>query len=218
MPTDDGIATGDGERIRGYLVGTGSGKVIVLHEIFGVDAQMRQTADRLAADGFTVFALDLFDGKTTDDLAQGLAFMSALDWNEAVRRIERAAAALSRDKGSVGVMGFCLGGSVALVAAARLPSLRACASFYGIPAPERADLARIRAKVIGHFGLQDPFIPNERVDAFEELLARGGVSAQIHRYEAGHGFVREHPDGEAARLAWQRTVAFLREELAPSGA
>jgi len=99
MLTDDGISTADGERIPGYLVGRGPGKVIMVHEIFGVDAQMRQTADRLAAEGFTVFAVDLFDGKTTDDLAQGLAFMSSLDWNEAVRRIERAAAALSRDEG-----------------------------------------------------------------------------------------------------------------------
>src|SRR5439155_17802807 len=205
--------TEDGERIGGYAVGSGRRSVIVVHEIFGVTAHMRQLADRFAAAGFAAFAIDLFDGKTTDDLQQGFALAGALDWSAAARKIVRAAQALRTDGRSAAVVGFCMGGALALMAAAEQPSPGPCVCFYGIPRAERADLRRIAGRVLLHFGTRDAYISTERVDALEELLRDADVRARLHRYDADHGFVREEPDGAAATLAWQRTIAFLQEEL-----
>jgi len=208
------LSTRSGERIGGHLVGSGAQKVIVIHEIFGLTSHMREIADRLAGDGFTVFAIDLFDGKTAVELEDGFALAGALDWQDAVCRIDRAAQALRSAPGDkVAVVGFCLGGAIALAASAQVASLQPCVCFYGIPGPERADLTRIRGQVIAHFGTRDSYISNERVDALQQLLAGGGVRAQIHRYDEDHGFVRERPEHDAAQLAWRRTVAFLRTEL-----
>ncbi len=208
-----GLVTTQGDTIAGYLVGDGEKKVIVVHEIFGVNAHIRQQADRVAEAGFTAFAIDLFDGRSTEDLQEGFALGGSLDWSAAVRSIGRAAEALATKPGArVGILGFCLGGALALVAAANFP-LRACVCFYGVPTAERADLTRIRAKVLAHFGTRDQYIANEQVDALEALIAHAGVPAQFHRYDAEHGFIREQPDGDASTRAWARTIAFLGEEL-----
>jgi carboxymethylenebutenolidase len=212
---DQGLATSDGERIPGYRVGDGRGSVVVVHEIFGLTAHVRALADRFAAEGLTAFAIDLFDGKTTDVLEEGFALAQALDWPAATQRIRRAVEALRTEaRGPVAVAGFCMGGSLALMAAAQTPSLGPCVCFYGIPPADAADLTRIEGSVLAHFGTRDVYISNDRVDALEQLLGRANVRARLHRYDAEHGFVREEPDGAATTLAWQRTIAFLREELA----
>jgi carboxymethylenebutenolidase len=219
MGSRDGVIAPSGERVAGYLVGNGAGKVIVVHEIFGLNDHIKQLADRFAGDGFTAFAIDLFDGKTTDVLEQAFALASAMDWNRSNALIHDAVRALGAQKpSSVAVVGFCMGGSVALTASASasdsLPALAGCVDFYGIPAPEKADLRRIKTKVLGHFATGDPYIANDRVDALERQLVAAGVDTTFHRYDwEGHGFVREDPEGAATKLAWQRTVAFLREVL-----
>lgn len=202
----------EGTSVGGYLVGAGEPKVIVVHEIFGITAHMREVAERLAAEGFTALVVDLFDGRTTDDLAEGIALGRSLDWPAAVQRI-RAAAERLGGGAPVGVVGFCLGGGLALAAAAA-GELGPCVCFYGIPGPDKADLTRIRGPVQAHFGTRDIYYPNEQVDALERLLAGAGVRAELHRYDAEHGFIREAPASDAARLAWARTLAFLRAELA----
>lgn len=204
----------ESQRIAGYTVGAGERKVIVVHEIFGLNAHVRQIAERLATAGFAVHAVDLFDGTTTDVLAEGFALSHALDWPRAIDAIGRTAEALrTRSESRIGIVGFCMGGALALAAAAQVSALDACVSFYGIPGDDKADLSSVRASVLGHFGTRDPYITNDRVNALEATLLRAGVAATIHRYDAGHGFVREEPGGAAAQLAWQRTVAWLRNEL-----
>ena len=211
--SDQGVVTEDGERMAGYIVGSGRRSVIVVHEIFGVTPHIRQLADRFAAEGFAAFAIDLFDGRTTDDLQQGFAFAGALDWGAAARKIARAAEALRTEGRSAAVVGFCMGGALALMAAAEKPSPGPCVCFYGIPRAEQADLRRIEGRVLLHFGTRDAYISKERIDALEALLRSGDVRARLHRYDADHGFVREEPEGAAATLAWQRTIAFLQQEL-----
>jgi carboxymethylenebutenolidase len=223
MGSRDGVIAPNGERVGGYLVGSGAGKVIVIHEIFGLNDHIRSLADRFAADGFTAFAIDLFDGRTSDALEGGFALAQALDWDRASGLVRDALRALGGGRASsVALVGFCMGGSVALTAAASasasIPSLAGCVDFYGIPAPDKGDLSRIRTRVLGHFADGDPYIANDRVDVLEQLLAGAGIETTFHRYRHdGHGFVREDPDGAATALSWQRTVAFLRDVL-PSGA
>ncbi len=197
----------------GYVSGSDRRAVILVHEIFGVTAHIRTLADRFAEAGFTASAIDLFDGRTTDDLQQGFALAQALSWPNAVKQIQRAAEALRAESRPVAVVGFCMGGSLALMAAAQAPAPWPTVCFYGIPPSGQADLTRISGHVLLHFATQDTYISNERINALEHLLEGAGVRATLHRYAAAHGFVREDPDGFAAKLAWERTITFLRQEL-----
>lgn len=203
----------DGVRHLGYVAGSGRAAVIVVHEIFGVTAHIRALADRFAAEGFTALAIDLFDGRSTDELQQAFALARGLDWPGAVQRIRAAAEALRAESRAVAVVGFCMGGSLALLAAAQAPSTGPTVCFYGIPPTGIDELAQIEGSVLLHFGTRDAYIPCEKIDALEQLLGGAGVRARLYRYDADHGFMREDPDGSAAALAWQRTIAFLREEL-----
>jgi carboxymethylenebutenolidase len=216
MVWTEALRTSEGDRIAGYATGDGGRAILVIHEIFGLNQHIRGIADRFAASGFRVFAIDLFDGWTTADVGEGISRSSALDYPSVVERIRRATDAVRIAAGvtSVGIVGFCLGGSIAMVAASQIPALAACVDFYGIPSPDKGDLGRIQGRVLGHFASGDPYIPLERVDALEAQLRKGGVRAEIHRYEyEGHGFVREDPEGAATKLAWERTLAFLRDSL-----
>src|SRR5213079_3349053 len=107
--------------------------------------------------------IDLFDGRTTEDLQQGFALAGALDWGAAARKIARAAGALRTEGRSAAVVGFCMGGSLALMAAAEKPSPGPCVCFYGIPRPEQADLRHIEGRVLLHFGTRDAYIATERI-------------------------------------------------------
>jgi carboxymethylenebutenolidase len=210
----------DGAPLPGYLVAGGPAAVIVVHEIFGLNEQIRGVARKLAAEGgFTAFAIDLFEGQSTYDLATGFRFAQHMSWKAAIDLIRKARQALSDLGGGskVGVVGFCFGGGVALAAAAHIPELAACVPFYGIPTKERADVTRIRCKVQGHFANQDKHVTPDRVNALEQLLTDAGVGNEIHRYNAQHAFMnevrKESFSSYNSQHAWHRTMAFLRREL-----
>src|SRR5688572_8877785 len=129
MGSRDGVIAPNGERVAGYLVGSGAGKVIVIHEIFGLNDHIKSLADRFAAEGFTAFAIDLFDGRSSEGVEGGFALAQALDWNRANGLVRDAVRALGLGRdASVAIVGFCMGGSVALTAAASaaasIPALR----------------------------------------------------------------------------------------------
>jgi len=208
--------------IPGYLnesAGKGKPSVVVIHEWWGVNAQMRDVVDRLSKEAFVAFAPDLFHGKIATDSASAERLAESLDWTEAKGTFKRVVAALTtRDlQTQVGVMGYCLGGSLALAAAATLPTLRACVAFYGIPSDEKADVSKIRAAAMGHYASDDDSCPPERVDRLEKKLKAAGVSAQIYRYDAQHAFCNDRrPEvysQQNAQLAWTRTVEFLKRTL-----
>jgi carboxymethylenebutenolidase len=223
------LTTGDGRPLPGFLddsAGKAAPAVMVIHEWWGLNDQVRGIVGRLAAEGFQAFAVDLYRGKVVTDAAEASALMQALDAKQALATLHDAVQALlPRSGGRVGVMGFCMGGAWALAAAAHDAEVKAAVAFYGIPSPAVADVARIRAKVLGHYASRDEHVSPKRVDALEKALAAAGVTATLHRYVADHAFANERrPEvyaPEAARLAWQRTVAFLDQTLkagAPSGA
>ncbi len=214
----------DGRSLPGHLVTAGAAAVIVVHETFGLNEQMKGVARRLAAHGgLTAFVVDLFGGQTTGDTAAGYNLAQRVSWKAAFDLIRRARRSLSDlgDGAKVGVVGFSFGGGVALAAAAQIPEIAACVSFYGIPTPDKGDLGRIACKVQGHFAKLDRQVAPDRVDALEQKLAQLGVSAELHRYDAQHSFMNEvRKDTYSyfnAEHGWARMLAFLRRELEVSG-
>lgn len=211
-----------GQLVPGHLdarAGKGHPGVVVLHEYWGLNEQTQAFCGRLASRGFVVFAPDLYDGKVTTDPTEASALMSGLNREKVVHAVIRAVAALKSVQlgARVGVLGFCMGGGLALYTASRIPGLNACVPFYGIPAPGEADYSAIRGRVQGHFANRDTFITTERVDGLERDLQRMGVEYELYRYDAQHAFANEaRPevhDPVAAAEAFERAVTFLHAEL-----
>lgn len=214
----------DGRQLPGFLVSAGVPAMIIVHEVFGLNEQIKNLARRLARDAnVTTFAVDLFEGRTTLDIATGYKMAQLIRWKPAIEIIRKARQALSDLGGGsrVGVMGFSFGGGLALAAAASISELAVCVPFYGIPTVEKADVTRIRGKVMGHFAKFDKHVGMQRVDALEQKLAEAGVAAEIFRYHADHMFMNEHRKPAHSQYnsdhAWHRTLAFLKRELLPGG-
>ncbi|MDY7232324.1 dienelactone hydrolase family protein [Hyalangium rubrum] len=213
----------DGTELPGYLSEAPGGKtrgaVLLIHEWWGLNAHIREVADRLAREDFTVFAADLYHGKVATDAATAQQYMGATDWQQVGAELRRAAEALrQRHPGTkLGITGFCMGGAVSLFAAARDPEIAACVPFYGIPGDDRADLTKIRGAVQGHYAKQDDWCSPDRVDALEKKLKGAGVSVELHRYDAQHAFFNDtRPEVYSpsnAETAWRRTVEFFHAKL-----
>ena len=223
MTAQTTLTPASGTSLHGYLTDPASGPakaaVVVLHEFWGLTDQVRGVADRLAREGFTAFAQDLYQGQVTRDPNEALRLMQGLDMARSAREISQAAEALrQRAPGTkVAVLGFCMGGALTLAAAAHDSTLSAAVPFYGIPPEQVADVSRIRCAVLGHFATQDDWCTPERVNALEKTLQAAHVPTQLHRYDAGHAFANEQrPEvysPENAELAWKRTLEFLRAQL-----
>jgi carboxymethylenebutenolidase len=207
--------------------GRGPG-VVVLHEIFGVNDYVTATCRRLAGLGYVALAPDLFwriaPGLTLGHDEEGLtkAMENVQRFDAATAVLDAAAAvehlrSLPEVEGGVGVLGFCLGGTLAyLVAAASEPD--AAVSYYGSGVPDALDQAvQIECPTLVHFGDDDAFIPREQIDAVVAGLdAHPGIEVIVHE-GAGHAFDNHLAPGfhqpDAAEAAWQRTKAFLAEAL-----
>jgi carboxymethylenebutenolidase len=219
-----------GERIqhdglRGYLArpeGVPRAGLIVLHEWWGLNDNIREMTHRLAAEGYLALAVDLYDGETAADAAEARALMSAA-MNDPARIDDqlRAAYRWLREEGpvsSVGSIGWCLGGALSLRTAFLFPEeLDAAVIYYGRVETDAARLAPLMMPILGIFGGRDRGIPMELVREFEANLQLLGKDVEIIVYEhADHAFAnpsgtRYEPD--AAADAWQRTLTFLRERL-----
>jgi carboxymethylenebutenolidase len=213
----------NGDPIHGDLAEpAGTGKVpavIVIQEWWGVNDHIRSLVDRFAAAGFLALAPDLYRGKTTKDGSEAMKLLEALDWKVAVDDVGGALAQLEkhpRCNGKVGITGFCMGGAVALASGAQIPSLAAVVPFYGIP-DASTDFSGLQAPVLGHFAKRDQHIPPAAAEALEKRLKSAGKTVDIELYDAEHAFVNDtRPEvynPEQAKLAWDRTIAFLHKQL-----
>lgn len=213
------FACPDGSEGCGYLAeaeGARAG-VVVLQEWWGLNDQIRGVAERLAAAGCTALAPDLYDGRVTGDPDEAGHMMEGLDWVgaaevEVLGALRHLKARLLR----TAVMGFCMGGALTVIAAARLAECDAAVCYYGIPPKDQADPADIRVPFQGHFANDDDWCTPAAVDDLEAALAGAGATHEIHRYDAAHAFFNETVgayDAEAAALSWSRTLAFLRANL-----
>ena len=197
--------------------GTPRGSIVVIQEIFGVNAHIRSTAEDFATQGYVALAPAYFDvietgvelDYDTDGIAKGRELITELGLEAAVDITAAAVRELAKIGGKVGTVGYCWGGTVALLAALRLglPS----ASYYGarnVPFLQETP----RAPVIFHFGEPDTSIPPEMLALHREHLPQ----MPLYTYPAGHGFncnVRADYDAPSAALARQRTLAFFSEHL-----
>lgn len=212
----------------GYLTtpATGDGPgVVVIQEWWGLVPHIEQVCDRLAAEGFVALAPDLYHGKTVPPTEPDEAGkeMMALQLDRAGRDLSGAVDELRRRSGrdQVAVVGFCMGGGLALVLACQRPdAVAACVPFYGvIPWPDaQPDYAQLQAAVLGHFAENDGFFTPDAARALERQLRDLGKDVDFHVYEgAEHAFFNdtrpEVYDETAAATAWDRTLAFLRAHL-----
>jgi carboxymethylenebutenolidase len=207
------LKTPAGAAVPGHFIRGGSGAVVLVHEYWGLNAHIRDVALRFADRGLSVLAIDLFDGKVATDAPAAELLAKGLDRGLAVQQLVDARAALKKlmPGGKTAVVGFCLGGGLALEAALAA-DFAGAVSFYGLP--KQADWAALRCPVQGHFADQDEHCSPARVAAAEVEL---GKRATFFHYAAKHAFFNDtRPEvfsAADAELAFGRTTRFLDEVL-----
>ena len=195
--------------------------VVVIQEIFGVNAHIREVADDYAAQGYLAIAPALFDrsrpgvelGYDENAIAEGRDLAFAMDPGLPVRDVEAAVQAAA-SAGKVGVVGYCWGGSLTFLAACKL-GVAAASSYYGgqiVAALGREPDLAPAAPLIMHFGEHDAGIPLDDVDRIRKTFP----DAPVYMYDAGHGFNCDHRasyDESSRRTARQRTLDFFAKHL-----
>ena len=210
----------DGHRLGAYVArpeGPARAGLVVVQEIFGVNGHMRDVADGFAREGYLAVAPALFDrlepglelAYDEAGVARGRALRAEIPW-EQVQADTAAAVQAAAEAGRAGVIGYCWGGSIAWLAACRLP-VAAAVGYYGGQIHElREETPACPIQL--HFGEQDTAIP---LDTVEEVRALH-PEVPVHLYPAGHGFNcdrRGSYHAESANLARERSLAFLAEHL-----
>jgi carboxymethylenebutenolidase len=202
--------------------------VVVLQEWWGLDDHIRSVCDRLATAGFFALAPDLYRQEPTTQPDEAQQRMMALSMDQAENDMIAAAeylVALEGVKGEhVGALGFCLGGGLAVWAAAASPLIGATVSYYYVMPHGKPDFSKITGPVLGHFGRDDAFVSLADAQALEAELSAAGVDTTFEFYDnAGHAFFNDtnrlgtYDPGIAAR-SWERTVGFLRDHLTAGSA
>jgi carboxymethylenebutenolidase len=221
MGTTLELTAADGHRFSAYRAdpsGKPHGGLVVVQEIFGVNSHIRGVADGYAADGYLAIAPALFDrtergveiGYSQPEIDRGRAIMQKLSMDAALMDVTAALKAIT-SAGKTGIVGYCWGGTVAWVAAARVDGLACAAPYYGGGILANKDL-KPRCPVLLHFGETDHAIPIGEVRAMK--AARPELT--MHIYPAGHGFncdQRGSYHAESAKLARERTLEFFRKQL-----
>jgi carboxymethylenebutenolidase len=212
-------------KVKGYLArpAAATGKlptVLVVHENRGLNPHIEDIARRLALDGYLAFAPDALSplGGYPGDEDKARELFAKLDQSKTREDFVAAAGvaqSLPQSNGKLGVVGFCYGGGMAHTLAVRLPTLAAAVPFYGNqPAPE--DAAKVKAPLLIHFAAVDERI-NAAWPAYEAALKAAGATYTAHQYAGTqHGFNNDTTprfDAAAAKLAWERTLAFFSRTL-----
>jgi carboxymethylenebutenolidase len=212
----------DGHTLAAYRVapaGAPRAGLVVVQEIFGVNGHIRRVSDGFAADGYLVLAPALFDrverdvsmGYKPEDIERGRAIRMKLGFDEMVKDVRGAVRALGAGGARVGVVGYCMGGTLAWLAATRIEGVHCAVGYYGGGIADAAG-EQPRCPVLLHFGETDQSIPPEHWAKVR--AAHPGVP--LHLYPAGHGFncdERASYHAESAALARQRTLDFLSRHL-----
>ncbi|MBZ5525669.1 MAG: dienelactone hydrolase family protein [Acidobacteriia bacterium] len=211
----------DGKTCPGYLAAAKNDNLpgfIVIQEWWGINDQMKKTADRLAEAGYRALIPDLYRGKVATAADEAGHLMTSLNFVDAAEQdIRGAVQYLKQTSKKVAVGGFCMGGALTLLAAARAPEMDAGACFYGIPPTEVLDPRTIKIPLICHFANHDDWCTPAKVNELEASLKQSKSKFEIHRYDAHHAFMNEaRPevyDAKAAKAAWERTLAFIGKAL-----
>jgi carboxymethylenebutenolidase len=195
--------------------------LVVIQEWWGLVPHIKDVAGRFAREGFITLAPDLYHGQVAEEPDEARKLAMGLDRNRAVAEITAAAEYLKAmgqvSPKKIGVVGWCMGGGLALSTAASSSNIGAAVAFYGRPL-DAGDTAKLAAPVLGLYAELDQSIPVPALRAFEQELKAHNVTHEIHIYPgAQHAFFNEtRPHiyhAEAARDAWQKTLAWFRRYL-----
>jgi carboxymethylenebutenolidase len=199
--------------------GKAKGGMVVVQEIFGVNHHMRAVCDRLAGLGYAAVAPAVFDrfvrdfesGYTPDEIAKARSYLGNLNWDHMMADVTAAAQSL-KGVGPLGIIGFCMGGTVSFLASCRVPGLAAAVAYYGGMINKFAD-EKPKCPLQMHFGEKDESIPMATV----EEIKKKQPQAETYVYPgAAHGFncdERASYNKAAADLAWSRTTEFLAKHM-----
>lgn len=213
------------DQVAGYLaVPAGKGPfpaVVVIHEWYGLNDQIKGMADRFAKEGYVALAVDLYRGHVAANPDEAHQFMSGLPEDRAIKDLKSADAFLqSRPdvrKTKIGSVGFCMGGKYSALLGMNQSDLAACAIFYGSVPTDPENLKKFNAPVIGFFGEKDMAITPEMANSFQDSMKKLGKTISITIYPgAGHAFMNEtgknyNPD--AAKDAWAKVMEFFSKNL-----
>jgi len=216
---------------------TGGAAVVMIHDVWGLSDHTRDLAARLARDGISVLAVDLYRRESEVAIENPGVWMRTLSDPQALADIQAGADALAASGDRVGVVGFCMGGMYALMAAAACTGLAAAVPFYGLlshrhgilfdeqgldpekkPREPLAMAPEVRCPTLAFFGEDDEFVPMDDIRALEAGLAGAPAATEVVVYPgAGHAFMNDTREDafrpEIAADAWDRMTGFLRAEL-----
>jgi len=213
----------DGHALGGYRAspaGQPRGGLVIIQEIFGVNSHIRAVCDGYAADGYVAVAPALFDRVEPDfqagyeqaDIVRGREIRGKIGWDAMLADLRAAVKVLQGERLRIGVVGYCMGGSLAWLCATRLGGIAASVGYYGGAVAEFAR-EQPRCPVLLHFGETDASIPKEHWDTIR--AAHPGLPVHVYA-GAGHGFncdQRASFHEASARLARRRTLDFLRQHV-----
>lgn len=226
------------EQVQAYFVrpqkaGTFPG-VVIIHEWWGLNDQIKHVADRIAEEGYVAIAPDLYRGKLGTDAGLAHDLMRGLSETWAVDVVTGAVSQLrgmdmrerrgpaTNQKMAVGTIGFCMGGRISLATALAGADVQATVMYYGSVETKKEALAPLAVPLLGIYGNEDFGIPLDQVRAFEAALKEAGKDATILVYPGvGHAFFNEDRpsyDAETAKDSWERTKMFLKKNLTPEAA
>ena len=220
--------------INGYLarpvVNERRPGIVLLSAMWGLSWTQKEITRNFARAGFVALSPDLLNGQLPKDRASALLAKTSLDIDRSVNEIVSAAHYLRKlpwvgDQARLGVVGFCLGGGLALLALARTREFQAGVIYHHSLFPDAEELRGISCKILGHYGTADDTTPREEVESFRETLKTYGKKHEIIYYKGmKHGFVdspllKDSPERrKASDRSLTRTYQFLRDELARKGA
>ena len=212
----------DGFKLSAYRAnppGKPRGTLVIVQEIFGVNSHMKHVCDGFAADGYVTLSPALFDrvepgyatGYSPAEIERGRNVRGKLGWDTMVMDLRAAVDEVRKVGLPIGVVGYCMGGSMAWLAATRIDGLAGAVGYYGGAVADFAT-ERQRCPVLLHFGETDASIPKEHWDK----IRAAHPEVPLHTYPAGHGFncdERGSYHEPSARLARERTIEFLRRHV-----
>jgi carboxymethylenebutenolidase len=221
LGTNVTLAAADGFKLGAYradAAGKAKGALVVIQEIFGVNQHIRKVADGFAAQGYTAIAPQVFDryakdfeaGYTPDDIAKARAIIPQINWPNMLLDTQAAIDNVA-PVGKVGIVGYCLGGSIAFLAAAKLSGLSAAVGYYGGQiAANIGEKPKVPTMLL--FGEKDQHIPMSDVDK----IRKAHPNVEVHVYPGDHGFNCEERgsyDAPSAKQALERTLSFFGKHL-----
>ena len=215
----------NGQKTQGYLSSPGEGKgpgVLVLQEWWGLVGHIKNVCDRFAGAGYNALSPDLYHGKAASEPDEAGKLMMALDIARAEKDLRGASQFLLAQPTTagqkLGVVGFCMGGQLALFAATTNPSIRACVNFYGIHPNVKPDYTKLNGPVLGLYAEKDGFVTPKVAREVEAAIKAAGKAVETHIYPGvDHAFFNDTRKDvyrqKEAQDAWRRTLDLFAKHL-----